>query len=163
MASVRIRRSSAVISSASISFNPRPKRCGASRLSGGHHVASSAGGSARTAMAAGTIVPRPAPIAIVVLMSPSRPAPRALLLESRELPLEQLSTATDRAERIAADEERRRARRRPVAATRAHLLGERLVDASFATFGACVWSIIWPDAGGPTTARPTKSRDPCNE
>ena len=119
-----------VISSASISFRPRPKRCGASRLSG--RVATSPPESrraARTAVARGAAVGHAgadreigADVAAAVV------GQRTLAFGERELALEELAAAPDRAKRIARDDERRRLGRVPVAAIGADLLLERLGD-----------------------------------
>ena len=71
-ASSRSRRSSPVISSASISFNPRPNRWGASRLSGRVTTSPPVPADPRgRPWQEAQLSERPAPIAIVVLMSPS--------------------------------------------------------------------------------------------
>ena len=107
IAAARIRRKSAVISSASISLSPRPKRCGASRLSGLVATSPPAPADPRgRPWQPAQLSERPAAdrddlvdVADAVLDA------GLLALGVRELSLEQLPAPPDRPEWIAGDDE----------------------------------------------------------
>src|SRR5215471_11934027 len=89
----------------------------------GHHVSSGAGGSARTAVASGAAVGQAGPDGDC-RVDVSEPVLDAgpLLLKPGGLPLEDLATTANRAERISVDDERRRVGSHPVSAPRPDLL-----------------------------------------
>jgi hypothetical protein len=84
--------------------------------------------------------------------------PRPGGLRDRELSLEQLATAPDRAEGIALDDEDRRVGRQRVAATRSDLLRQRSVYAAISGWGVCLASVSCANAVLPVKTANTVTR-----
>src|SRR5262249_33888163 len=154
-AAARILRRSLVISSASISFRPRPNRCGASRLSGrgatspptppdprgrpGESAPPPARRSTGTAVASGTTIGKPrADSADVVDVADPIAVIGPLPLSAGKLALEELAAATHGTERIPVDNEQGRIGSHQIAPPGSDFVCQRLVDPCLGRVGGLV-------------------------